>query len=104
MFKTSFCGFYFQILRYIYVSRCGLSENELLSIIPGLNWNFLGPFTSVMQDHLVLKYQSGLLMLAHEQVPTISEIFFMPPPFKEWWKGHIALALSVHSSICTSMV
>ena len=62
---------FLQVLRYIYVSRCGLSENELLSIVPGLSWNFLGPFSSVMQDHLVLKYQSGLLIFAHEQVYTI---------------------------------
>ena len=66
---------YFQILRYIYVSRCGLGENELLDIIPSLSWNFLGPFITTMQDHLILKYQSGLLMFAHEQVHVQLNLF-----------------------------
>ena len=57
-----------QILRYIFVSRSGLSENELLDLIPGLTWIFLGPFCHMLHEHLVLKYQGGLLMFAHEQV------------------------------------
>lgn len=61
-------GFTRNILRYLYVSRSGLSENELVDLIPGLTWNFLGPFCCSMHEHLVLKYQGGLLMFAHEQV------------------------------------
>ena len=57
-----------QIMRYLYVSRSGLSENELLDLIPGLSWTFLAPFCYIMIEHLVLKYQGGLLMFAHEQV------------------------------------
>lgn len=57
-----------QILRYLYVSRGGLCETELLALIPHLTVNFLSVFTEVLTDHLVLKYQGGLLTFAHEQV------------------------------------
>ncbi|KAK3582860.1 hypothetical protein CHS0354_012470 [Potamilus streckersoni] len=58
------------ILKYLYVSRCGLSEAELMDLIPNLHWNFQAPFSTILVDHLVLKYQSGLLMFAHQQVKT----------------------------------
>ncbi|XP_060562366.1 nephrocystin-3-like [Ruditapes philippinarum] len=61
-------GFTRNVLRYLYVSRGGLSENELLELVPGLTWSFLAPFCYLMHEHLVLKYQGGLLMFAHEQV------------------------------------
>ena len=57
-----------QILRYLYASRGGLCETELLALIPHLTVNFLSVFTEVLTDHLVLKYQGGLLTFAHEQV------------------------------------
>lgn len=57
-----------QILRYLYASRGGLCETELLALIPHLTMNFLSVFTEVLTDHLVLKYQGGLLTFAHEQV------------------------------------
>ncbi|KAK3083411.1 hypothetical protein FSP39_021957 [Pinctada imbricata] len=63
-------GFLKSILRYIYVSRSGLSELELIDIIPNLTWNFLSIFTEVLSDHMILKYQGGLLMFAHDQVKT----------------------------------
>lgn len=57
-----------QVLRYLYASRGGLCETELLALIPHLTVNFLSVFTEVLTDHLVLKYQGGLLTFAHEQV------------------------------------
>ncbi|XP_069108020.1 nephrocystin-3-like [Argopecten irradians] len=61
-------GFLKTILRYIYVSRSGLNEIELLYLVQGLTWNFLALFTEVLVDLLVLKFQGGLLSFAHEQV------------------------------------
>ncbi|KAL4217270.1 Nephrocystin-3 [Mactra antiquata] len=61
-------GFTRNILRYLYVSRSGLGENELMNLIPDLTWSFLGPFCYMMHEHLILKYQEGLLVFAHEQV------------------------------------
>lgn len=61
-------GFLKSILRYLYASRGGLCETELLALIPHLTVNFLSVFTEVLTDHLVLKYQGGLLTFAHEQV------------------------------------
>lgn len=50
------------------MSRSGLSENELLDLLPGLTWSYLGLFCYSLHEHLILKYQGGLLMFAHEQV------------------------------------
>ena len=71
--------FYFshQILRYLYASRGGLSETELLALIPNLTLNFLSVFTEVLTEHLVLKYQGGLLTFAHEQVGYDANKFFL---------------------------
>jgi hypothetical protein len=68
MWWSVISGICLQVLRYLYVSRGGLSENELLELVPGLTWSFLAPFCYLMHEHLVLKYQGGLLMFAHEQV------------------------------------
>ena len=27
------------------------------------------------------------------------KVLFMPPPFEEWWKGHLVLCLSIHPSM-----
>jgi hypothetical protein len=59
---------YFQILRFIYVSRCGLRESELMELVPNLSLNFLTLFTEILFHHLIIKYQGGLLMFAHQQV------------------------------------
>lgn len=65
-----------QVLRYLYASRGGLCETELLALIPHLTVNFLSVFTEVLTDHLVLKYQGGLLTFAHEQVSlTFNELY-----------------------------
>ncbi|XP_071149515.1 nephrocystin-3-like [Mytilus edulis] len=56
------------ILRFIYVSRCGLRESELLDLMPNLSSNFLTLFTEILFHHLIIKYQGGLLMFAHQQM------------------------------------
>ncbi|KAH3749787.1 nephrocystin-3-like [Dreissena polymorpha] len=63
-----FRGMTRKVLCHLYLSRSGLCEVELLDLVPGLTWAFLGPFCYRLTQHLVLKYQGGLLMFAHEQV------------------------------------
>ena len=58
------------MLRYLYVSRSGLGETELLELLPGLLADFLATVTFTLHQHLVLKYQAGILMFPHEQVGT----------------------------------
>ncbi|XP_074659416.1 nephrocystin-3-like [Tubulanus polymorphus] len=55
------------VLRFVYVARNGLSENELLRLLPCVTWNFLAPLVDALTDRHVLAYRSGLLVLAHGQ-------------------------------------
>lgn len=60
--------FSLQILKLLCVSRNGLNENELLALVPELTWSIWTPIFNALCDQLILKYQTGLVMPAHEQV------------------------------------
>ncbi|XP_005107932.1 nephrocystin-3 [Aplysia californica] len=60
-------GFARQILQYIYASRCGMLESELLALIPGLGWPELCALSEFLTHHLLVRYQLGLLVFAHAQ-------------------------------------
>ncbi|XP_071103665.1 nephrocystin-3-like [Haliotis cracherodii] len=61
-------GYMRQILCYLCASRCGMREEELFRLIPNLTWNLLAQFYEAFSSHLLIKYHSGLLTFAHEQV------------------------------------
>ena len=65
-----------QVLKYVYASRNGLSETELFDLIPTMTHNFWVPLETVLLDHFILVYRSGLLVFAHEQVsgPRLSKL------------------------------
>ncbi|GAB1597427.1 nephrocystin-3-like [Argonauta hians] len=60
-------GIMIQILKLLYVCRNGLNENEFLTLVPGLTWSIWTPIFNALCDQLVIKYQTGLVMPAHEQ-------------------------------------
>ncbi|XP_076448503.1 nephrocystin-3-like isoform X2 [Babylonia areolata] len=60
-------GQFHQMLRYLCASRCGMHENELLELIPGLSSIHLCYVFHLLTTHLILKYQGGLLTFAHQQ-------------------------------------
>nr|KAG5697850.1 hypothetical protein BaRGS_017107 [Batillaria attramentaria] len=55
------------ILRYLCASRCGMHENELLELVPGLSRAHLCVIFDSLVMHLIVKYQGGLLTFAHQQ-------------------------------------
>ena len=66
--------FYFflnQVLQYMCASRCGMHENELLELIPGMSSVHLCYMFHFLTTHLILKYQGGLFTFAHQQVSHI---------------------------------
>ncbi|CAG5131837.1 unnamed protein product, partial [Candidula unifasciata] len=66
-----------QILQFIYASRCGMLETELLVLIPDLCWLELSSLFEFLSSHLVVKYQLGLLTFAHTQAQeAVFEYFF----------------------------
>ncbi|CAL1539739.1 unnamed protein product [Lymnaea stagnalis] len=69
--------FLMQILQFIYASRCGMLETELLALLPDLGWQDLSPLFEFLSSHLFIKYQLGLFTFAHEQAQeSVYECFF----------------------------
>ncbi|KAK6166073.1 hypothetical protein SNE40_022850 [Patella caerulea] len=58
------------ILKYLCVSRNGIEENELMSLIPDLTWTFLVRIFDILSSLLIIKYQAGLITFAHEAAMT----------------------------------
>ncbi|PVD37428.1 hypothetical protein C0Q70_00018 [Pomacea canaliculata] len=56
-----------KVLCYLSASRCGMHENELLELVPGLNTSHLCVVFHYLSLHLILKYQGGLLTFAHQE-------------------------------------
>ncbi|BFZ22072.1 hypothetical protein BsWGS_25111 [Bradybaena similaris] len=66
-----------QILQFIYASRCGMQETELLVLVPDLCWLELASLFEFLSSHLVIRYQLGLLTFAHTQAQdAVFEYFF----------------------------
>ncbi|KAH9498826.1 Nephrocystin-3 [Bulinus truncatus] len=66
-----------QILQYIYASRCGMLETELLTLVPDLKWHELSSLYEFLSSHLFIKIQLGLLTFAHEQAQeSVFECYF----------------------------
>ncbi|GFR69239.1 nephrocystin-3, partial [Elysia marginata] len=55
------------ILQFVYASRCGMLETELLALVPDLSWRELSAHFEYLSSHLILKYQLGLLAFSHTQ-------------------------------------
>ena len=58
----------YQVLQFIYASRCGMLESELLALLPDLSWSELCAHYEFLSTHLIVKYQLGLLTFNHTQV------------------------------------
>ena len=56
------------MLQYLCASRCGMHENELLELMPGMSNVHLCYMFHFLTTHLILKYQGGLFTFAHQQV------------------------------------
>ena len=59
-------------------SRCGMHENELLELIPGMSSVHLCYMFHFLTTHLILKYQGGLFTFAHQQVSQHSAVQLVP--------------------------
>uniref|UniRef100_A0A2C9LVP2 Nephrocystin-3 n=1 Tax=Biomphalaria glabrata TaxID=6526 RepID=A0A2C9LVP2_BIOGL len=57
-----------QVLQYIYASRCGMLETELLALVPLLTWHDLASLYEFLHSRLFIKNQLGLLTFGHQQV------------------------------------
>ncbi|XP_070569543.1 nephrocystin-3-like [Ptychodera flava] len=54
-------------MQLIYGSRNGLSEAELMKLLPDMTWSFWAPLFDALQDRHILVCRSGLLNFEHEQ-------------------------------------
>ncbi|XP_077864035.1 nephrocystin-3-like [Saccoglossus kowalevskii] len=60
-------GMFKKVMQFIYASRNGLSECEIMKILPDLTWSFWSPINFTLQDRHILTCKSGLLTFEHEQ-------------------------------------
>ena len=49
-----------RLLRLVFASRNGLSETELLEVIPQMHWNFLSPLLLAFQERHILAYRCNI--------------------------------------------
>ncbi|KAI8761259.1 nephrocystin-3, partial [Biomphalaria glabrata] len=66
-----------QVLQYIYASRCGMLETELLALVPLLTWHDLASLYEFLNSRLFIKNQLGLLTFGHQQAQdAVFECYF----------------------------
>ncbi|XP_077997174.1 nephrocystin-3-like [Glandiceps talaboti] len=72
-----------KVMQLIYAARNGLSEAELMKLVPSLNWSFWAPVSECLQDRGILACRSGLLTFQHEQAREAVQLSYCSGAFEK---------------------